>query len=381
MESTDRQLAGLVRSAGFALAATVPMGDFAALDRAHSQPPEVLLLDLRGQGTLPAELPAFKRRYPKTGVVILSSQLDPKLMLEAMRAGVTEWVIDPLAVADLKAAVDRVIGQHSPSTKPAQVIGFLGAKGGVGTTTLAVNVAAVLAAETDSKVLMIDLHVAAHGDAALLLGAEPRFSIVDALENAHRLDEAFLETLVVRAKSGLDLLAAPDRPSYLFDAAQMRALLENVATYYQCVVLDVPHGDLRILDALEAASNISLVVDQELPTVRRATKLASVLKQRHGKDRVSAVVMRYDPRAEIGQDDIERVVGLPVWAMLPSDYRLAIAAVNSGRPLVIENKTRLPMAIRQLAGRLRGPDAKITPADGPQPKRVGARRLGFAGLF
>jgi len=229
--------------------------------------------------------------------------------------------------------------------------------------------------------LMIDLHVSAHGDAALLFGAEPRFSVVDALENEHRLDDAFLDTLVVRAKAGLDLLASPDRPSYAFDATQIRALLDCVRKYYQCVVLDVPNSDLRILDALEDAANITLVVDQELPTVRRATKIASLLKQRHGKDKVSAVVMRYDPRAEIGQDDIERVVGLPVWAMLPSDYRLAIMAVNAGRPLVIENKSRLPTAIRQLAARLHGPESKLHAPDGPQPKRVGARRLGFAGLF
>ena len=380
MESTDRQLAGLVRSAGCTVVATVPMGDFGALTRTQSASPDVLLVDLRGQTRLPTGLQAFKRQHSQVGVVIVAAQLDPMLMLEAMRAGLTDWVTDPLSVPDLRTAIDRAVGHTAPLATSGKILAFLGAKGGVGTTTLAVNVAAVLAAESDSKVLLIDLHVSAYGDAALMLGAEPRCSVVDALENVHRLDAAFLDTLVVRAKPGLDLLASPERPSYAFGVSQLRALLDGVTRFYRCVILDVPHHDLRILDALEHAASNTLVVDQELSTIRRATKIASLLKLRHGRDKVSAVVMRHDSRADIGQNDIERVVGLPVWRMLPNDYRLALTAVTSGRPLVTDNKSRLPTAIRQLADRLHGSHLKSSKPDGGA-KRASSRRLGFVGLF
>jgi pilus assembly protein CpaE len=382
MESLDRHLASLVRSSGLALAATVPVGDFAALDRPQSRPPDVLLMDLRGQVGLPPELATFKRRHKGTGVVIIASQLDPGLMLEAMRAGVTEWVTDPLSMPELKAAIERVVGQHTPTEAPGQVFAFMGTKGGVGATTVAVNVAAAMASEPDSQVIMADLHIANYGDAALLFGAEPRFSVVDAIENSHRLDEAFLDTLVVRAKPGIDLLASPERPSSSHaDALQIRGLIEVLAKNYKAVILDVPHSDMSLLDAFEPATAIVLVVNQELPTVRRATKIAGLLRQRYGKERLSLVVTRYDARAEIGQDDIERVVGLPVWAMLPSDYRLAISAANVGRPLVIDNKTRLPMVLRQLAQQLRGVHPHNAPPETKETKRVGARRLGLAGLF
>ena len=93
----------------------------------------------------------------------------------------------------------------------------------------------------------------------------------------------------------------------------------------------MPQSDFGAIDAIEPVTVLTLVVNQELPTVRRAAQrgrsAAAALRQRP----VSMVVSRYDARADIGQEDIERVVGLPVWAVLPSDYRRAVAAANAGR--------------------------------------------------
>jgi pilus assembly protein CpaE len=369
----------LARGAGLIVAGSVPIGELAGIDR-QGKPPDVLLVDLRGRTTLPTDLANLKRRHPRMGVVIVASQLDPAMMLEAMRAGVSEFVTDPVAGPDLKAAVDRVVGQHAAPTAPGQILAFLGAKGGVGTTTLAVNVAASLAAERGTPVLMADLHVTGHGDAALLFGVEPRFSIVDALENAHRLDEAFLRGLVVRAKPGVDVLASPDRPSTKQpDSRHVRTLIERLATHYRSVVLDVPRSDFGLFDALESVTAVMLVVNQELPTVRRAAQLAGLLRQRLGKDRVATVVSRYDSRAEIGQDDIERVVGLPVWGVLPSDYRLALSAANQGKPLIAENRSRLANSVRQLARRLTGAEnggAEVQ-AVRPAPAKLATRLTGL----
>jgi pilus assembly protein CpaE len=358
VESSDKQLSGIVRAAGLTVASTLPMGDLALADRQGA--PELLLIDLRGETGLPAAVTTLKRRNPLMGVVIVASKLDPALMLEAMRAGVSEFVTEPVTGSDIKAAIDRVVGQQvGHASGSGKVLAFVGAKGGVGTTTLAVNVAAALAADHPDRVLMVDLHVAAHGDVGLLLGVEPRFSVVDALENIHRLDESFLKTLLVRAKSGPDVLASPDRPSLRPpEPEQVRMLIERLASIYPYVVLDVPRTDLGVIDALEPISSMTLVVNQELPTVRRAAQVAALLRQRYGKDRVAAVVSRYDSRADIGQDDIERVVGLPVWAVLPSDYRKAIAAANVGRPLVSDNHSRLAGSVVKLAHRLVGVTGK-----------------------
>jgi pilus assembly protein CpaE len=324
---------------------------------------------------LPTEVTSFKRKYNKTSVVLIVEKLDPALMLDAMRAGVTELVAEPFTGADIKAAVDRVTGGQVEDVSGGDVIAFIGAKGGVGTTTIAVNVAAALAAEKDSNVIVADLHAAAYGDVGLLFGVEPRFSVVDALENVRRLDAAFLKGLVVRAKPGLDVLASPETPSVRPpEGRQVRALIDRLATLYRTVVIDVPRADIGMIEALEPATAITVVVNQELPTVRRAAQIGALLRQRHGKDRLGSVVSRYDSRAEIGQDDIERVVGLPVWGVLPSDYRLALQAANQGSPLVVDNHSRLADAIRQLARKVAKSERAAAAA---VPRRVGR----LAGLF
>jgi pilus assembly protein CpaE len=371
VETPDRQLAAMVRGSGLAVGTAVPIAELATVER-QLPAPDVLVLDLRGQPGLPGPLSFLKRRFPQMGVIIVASALDPNLMLEAMRAGVNEFVTEPMTPQDLRAAIERVVGQQATPATQGKVLAFVGAKGGVGTTTLAVNVAVALAAQKDARVLMTDLHVSAHGDASLLLGVEPRFSVVDAIENTHRLDAAYLSGLVTHAKTGLDILASPERPALRPpEAQQVRALLEKLATHYQTVVLDVPRTDFGVLDGLEPITSVTLVVNQELPTIRRAAQMAALLRQRYGKDKVAAVVSRYDSRADIGQEDIERVVGLPVWATLPSDYRKAIAAANAGRPLVSDNHSRLAASVVQLAERLVGTTAEVK-----KPAKTGGR-LGF----
>ena len=182
----------------------------------------------------------------------------------------------------------------------------------------------------------------------------------------------------MRTKEGLDVLASPERPSLRQpDGQQVRALLERVSTFYRNIVLDVSRTDFGILDSLDPLSVITLVVNQELPTVRRAAQVGAILRQRYGKDKVDAVVTRYDSRADIAQEDIERVVGLPVWAVMPSDYRKVIAAANAGRPLVSDNHSRLASAVQQFASKLAG-----TAAPGEAPaKKAAAKGGGLGGFF
>jgi pilus assembly protein CpaE len=374
VEAGDRQLTTAAREGGLSVGATLSFEQLKQLETS-ARPPDVLLLDLRGGAKVPAALASIRRRHPRIGMVIVADSLDPTLMLEAMRAGVNEFVTEPVSGDDLRAAIERVVGHQLAPAGPANVLAFMGAKGGVGTTTLAVNVATALAEAKGGPVLMLDLHVAAHGDAALLLGVEPKFSVTDALENTARLDSSYIKTLVVRSKAGLDVLASPERPSLRPpEAAQVRALLARLAELYSTVVIDVPRTDFGVVDALEPLTAVTLVVNQELPTVRRAAQVGALLRQRYGKDRVGTVVSRYDARADIGQEDIERVVGLPVWATLPSDYRKVLAAANAGRPLVSDNHSRLASSVVQLATRLSG--ASAGPAK-PKSAKSGGRLGGF----
>jgi pilus assembly protein CpaE len=369
--SSDPQLVQLVREAGVPC---VVVSRDALTDMAGVgvKQPAVLIVDLRQDAEIPAALSQLKRHHPTTGVLVVSSRLDPALMLEAMRAGVNEFVTSPVTVSELQAAIKRLMGNLATSTR-GEIFAFIGAKGGVGATTVAVNTATSLAKQSPDSTLMIDLN-AACGDAAVFVGAEPRFSVMDALENVGRLDSAFFSGLVVRTKGGLDLLGAAARPvSRNFEPSRIRTLLDFASQTYRYTVLDVPRSDSAALDSLELVTKIVLVVNQELATVRSASRTAATLKQRYGPARLSVVLARTDRRAEIGLDDVERTVGVEISHMFPSDYRLALQAMNKGRPIVLDGSNELAAAFKTFARELAGM------SENAKEKEAKARTTGLFG--
>jgi pilus assembly protein CpaE len=192
------------------------------------------------------------------------------------------------------------------------------------------------------------------GDAAVFLGVEPRFTVVEALENTHRLDEAFLKGLLVRTRSGLDLLASSTRISPApIDPNRVKALIDFAVNVSRCIVLDVPRLDMPLLESLEMASSIFVVVNQELPTIRNAHPLVKRLRQRYG-DRVSVLVNRSDRLSEISLEDVSKAVGMPIRYVFPNDYRQAVSAANKGQPLASSNQGRLAESFHAFVKTLTG---------------------------
>jgi pilus assembly protein CpaE len=357
--SSDPRIVEALRAAGLS-AGAVSLADLEAGFAAGA--PAALVLDIRGPHQIPAGLAALRRRNTTIGIVLIASALDQQLMLEAMRAGVNECLQEPVTREALEQAVRNVIVGSLPSPS-GQVFAFVGAKGGVGTTTLAVNTAASLARTGEGGgVLLIDLHQG-FGDASVFLGAEPRFTIADALENVSRVDEAFFRGLVEKTKAHVDLLGSADRMAQgATDPGRVRLLLDFARRAYRFTVLDVPRSDMT-LDALEAVTNLVVVTSQELPSLRSAGRLAHTLRSRYGAPRVKAVMNRFDKRAEIAHADVERVIGDAVKHLIPSVYFAALEALNHGRPVALDQGA-LPSALRTLAYDLGS--VKKRPAEKPQ---------------
>lgn len=348
----DPKLEELVRASGQATTVTW-LSDLSTLVDAKATQPDVLLVDVRGGNVVPPQLATLKRQHPATNVVLLASTLDPAVMLEGMRAGVNECIAEPLRQADVDAALSRLLGQHA-SAAGGPVFAFVGAKGGVGTTTTAVNVATTLAKLSPGGALLMDLHLA-YGDAAVFLGADARFSVLDALENLHRLDAQFLKSLVCRTVSGLDLLASADRPATrLLDVRRLGSVIQLAASQYAYTVLDVPRSDLTVLDTLDDVASLVVVANQELATVRNAGRMAAALRARYRKTTVTTVINRTDGRSEINQQDVEKAVGGTIAHQFPSDYRRALLAMHKGRPLALDNHNQLSASFNALARDLAG---------------------------
>jgi pilus assembly protein CpaE len=361
--SPDRKLEELLRSSG--LRPTVASAiDLRGLTHPDAPQPDILIMDVRGHGQVPPGLAGLKRQHPATSLMLVASDLTPPLMLDAMRAGVTECVSEPLTPGGLGEALSRVLA-HRTAPASGQVLAFIGAKGGMGTTTLAVNVASALA-RNQTSTLYVDMHQS-YGDATVLFGAEPRFSWLDALENTHRLDLAFFSGLTAQTKSGVTLLASPeDAPLAPIDAHRIRLLLDFAIRNYRYTVLDVPRSNPAMLDALEGATQIFVVINQELASVRAASRIVNALGRRYTRDKVAVVVSRFDKDSEIGIGDIEEVVQTPVRFTFPSDYRLAVQAHNEGRPFVLGGTSALSSSVvafaRQLTGESPFERSKLLPS-------------------
>jgi pilus assembly protein CpaE len=364
----DRDLEDMLGRAGLR-PTTATAADLAGLAQPAAHPPAVLVVDLRDSGEFPAVLRDLKRSHPRTAIVLIAAALDTALMLEAIRCGVTECVVQPVSEAELVAAVHRVSEPvETPGT--GQVFAIVGAKGGVGATTVAVNLATELARLAPRQTLLIDLHLS-QGDAAVMLGAEPRFSVVDALQNRHRLDDAVLRGLVTPTGAGVDLLAAPDAgdAGHSFDGVEH--LIAVATRLYRYVVLDVPRMVSATVEGLGELTRAVVVANQEVSTIRHASSVVAALQRRCGRDRVSVLVSRFDPKSDIRRQDIEAVVKAPIAHAVPNDYRVAVRAQNMGRPLTLDNHSRLAAAFRELSRDLAG----------VKPAAAASTRGGLIGLL
>lgn len=359
--STTKELEELLQGAGFHVTAS-PASELLRLAQPGSKPPRVIIVDIRQRGELSPAVGLIKKEHSSVGIVIVASKADPNVMLAAMRAGITEWVSEPFSQKDLRAAVDRVSGTAS-TQRAGEVFAVVGAKGGVGTTTVAVNIATTLSTVAKGGTLLIDLHPYG-GDAALFLGATPGFTLADALDNTHRLDQAFLKGIVVKTAGGPDLLASPERVAAgLIDARRIRAVVEFAAQSYRFVVLDMPRSDAVVEEAFGLSSSITVVTTQELGAIRSSARVAANLRHKFGAERVRIVINRYDRAAEIGSEDLAQAVGGQIGHTFPSNYRLAIDALNKGRPLVIDNHNKLASSFAAYARSLSGTVAEKVPAD------------------
>lgn len=333
VESKKHPLEPQLRASGFQVA-TLDAAHLHQLAQVSAVQPDIVIVDMRGRSEIPSAVSLIRRQHPATGILIIAPTLDSAFLLEAMRAGANEVVSEPVTPADLERAIDRIVDMR-PLSSRGEIFGFLGAKGGVGTTTIAVNIATALGPiGKPGRTLICDMHQTG-GDAAVFFGAEPRFSIADALDNTHRLDQMFFRSLVTKVAPDVDLLAASDRINLgAVQPDRIRTVIDLAGSIYRYVVLDIPRTDAVMVDALDRLNVIVVVANQELPTVRSASRIVSALQQRYGRERVFVVISRSDRDADISNEDVQRAIGVGVSASFPGDYRVAMHALNSGAPVV-----------------------------------------------
>jgi pilus assembly protein CpaE len=350
--------------------------------------PDLVVADTRhGSSSVQWAVERVRGAWPGADIIAVAGSSEPEQILLAMRAGANEFVDwpdqnvqDPAFEDNLRVALtrsaERVTSRGGERPK-AQTFSFFGAKGGAGTTTLAVNTAIDIARTTKKPTLIIDLHQFI-GEVALFLGVRPRFTLVDAIENLHRLDAEFLRELVARHKSGLDILAGPeqvDRPGPQ-DAPAIEQLLQILARSYEYIIIDAGTVTTTCAEvAVYAADTIYLVANPDVPSIRNTQRLVDRICQLGAdRERLRVVLNRTSDQHLIAPKQIESALGHPITQAFASDYNAVSAALNSGVPLTLSNHTVLAAQFSKFTNRILNPGED---ADGAGDRR----RSHFLGLF
>ena len=372
-ESFRKYIADRLRSG------TVPIG-MSDERAAHGVPTDIVVVDGRAQRS--AALNTIERtRATMASASIFLVALDPSpdSILQAMRAGANEFLIWPLEEAALGEAVGRAAARRSasPSAAPlATTIAFLGAKGGAGTTTMAVNCGVEVARLTKRPTVIVDLK-AGLGEITLFLGVRSRYTLHDAIENLHRLDGEFLKELVVKHKSGLDILAGSeqfDRPSAT-DSGAIEEVLRLLGQQYEYIVIDAGnHLNPCSTAALYTADTICLVTNPDVPCVRNAQRLLDRMGQLGAAgERVRILLNRAAEPYPIPPDQIEHALGHSIAHVFGSDYRTVSAALNSGVPLSMTGNSDLATQFDSFTRKML---ERETETAAPQPRStLGLQRL------
>ncbi|MCC0025604.1 MAG: CpaE family protein [Zhengella sp.] len=274
---------------------------------------------------------------PSTRVVIVGHYNDVSLYRELIRNGISEYMVAPVTLADLMTVISSLF--VNPEAEPlGRTLAFVGAKGGVGSSTIAHNVAWAISHLFQSETVIADMDLP-FGTANINFDQDPTQGIAEAVFSPERVDEVYLDRLLAKCSEHLSLLAAPstlDRV-YDFDADAFSSVVEVVQRTAPLIVLDVPHTwNAWTRDTLAHADEVVLVATPELANLRNTKNLVDTLKRLRPNDAPPRLVLNQvavPKRPEIEPADFSDPLGLEPLAIIPFEPQLFGTASNNGRML------------------------------------------------
>ena len=305
----------------------------------------------------------YNQRASRSAVIGIMNRASSDLLLEAVRAGVDEFLTAPLDGGSIGEAVRNAcrkkgILQSDSSRGEGRIFTVFSGKGGCGKTMLAINLAYHLAQIGDASVIIVDLNLQ-FGNAATFLDLQPRHTIIECLQGDGVVEDEVLVRMPARHESGLSVLSGPDDPA---DAEELRpehvhALLDALRQKYDFVIVDTASKfDEHILTALDMSDKVLLISDTLVPSVRNTQRCLKVFeKLGYEYDKIVLVVNRCDKRVGAKPKELQQAFEKPIETFVPNDFGPVMNSVDAGLPVAeVAEKSEVVAAIRKLALSLAG---------------------------
>lgn len=328
-----------------------------------------------------ALLERMRTDAPDCSMLAVSSSTDGQLILRAIRAGAKEFLTLPASLEEMMSSLNRIAaskyGSNDSRGRACKIIAVAGSSGGVGCTSLAVNLGCVLAAKPENSVALLDLDLAI-GDADVFLDTIPDYSLVDVTQNISRLDFQLLKRSLTKHSSGLYLLP---RPVQLQDVSlitpeTLRRVFGLLKATFTHIVIDVSKGfNETDLAAFEFANDVLMVAQLDLPCLRNLVRLLTSFDEIEGlREKLKIVVNRVG--LESGQIKLKKAtetIGREIFYQIPNDYRTMVEVRNNGVPLLEQApKAPITLAMQGLADLLIGGQEATGEAAAGDPSASGS---------
>lgn len=314
------------------------------LQEAERHPEVGLIVDLAGDTENAIKsLEKTRQAVPDLYVIASNYHSDGDSVIAAVRAGANDFILQPMKRIELRDAIARLERAprraHSGESRLGKVYTFLGTKGGVGTTSMAVNFAGVLAQRKQQTVLL-DLDWMGN-DVAMQLGASPQYTLNEVAENLERMDQALFEGFVTRDALGFFVVGPPDalENRIYFTEPMLREFVTFLVEKYESIVIDAGRiiADEVVLGALQSSSSIFLVINQEFPALRNAQRyIGFLMRMGFSQDQIKVVVNEYRKKPVAGLatlEQIQQTLNQPVFYGIPQSPAV-LASINKSRPFV-----------------------------------------------
>lgn len=336
-------------------------GAFRVQNAGDDRRPDLLIFELGKDTERDFQLIQSLLNEDAVGEVFLTSETAaPAVLLQAMRIGAKEFFFQPLKEEEVRQALERFKERRGRSTPQeperfGHIINVMGSKGGVGTTTVAVNLAVSLAEKQgDQSVVLVDMN-AVLGEIPLFLAVKPSYHWGEIIRNMSRLDPTFLMKILVRHTSGVYVLPSPSQlngyPTATPDTN--KRVLSILRSMFDFVIIDGGQSlDEAYLKVIEMSDIVLLISILSLPCLHNTNKLLKSLINLSilPPDRIKVVINRYLKKSDISLKEGEQSIHKGIFWSIPNDYKATMAAINQGKPLSrVAGKASITRNIRGMA--------------------------------